>query len=141
MKNTVYEINENMVYWCKFHVVWCTKYRRKLLTRKIKRKLNDLILVRAEELSIIVDELNIQEDHVQIMVRIDARSNINKVTKSLKSYSSKELRATFPELKTKVPTLWTNSYMATSIGYIDKENVERFLGIQKTSQRQTGCLG
>lgn len=139
--NITYKSNNNIVYSCKYHVVWCPKYRRKVLTNGVEVRLKELLLLYAANLSADILEIEIMPDHVHILMEVDPQFGIHKAVKSLKSYTSKVLRKEFPFLKTKIPTLWTNSYLVSTEGDAPLEAIKQYIENQKTSQRQKDKLG
>lgn len=136
-----YKSNNNIVYSCKYHVVWCPKYRRKVLTNGVDDRLKELLLEYATNLSVDILEMEIMPDHVHILLEVDPQFGIHKAVKSLKGYTSKMLRQEFPYLRTKMPTLWTNSYFVSTVGDAPLEVIKQYIENQKTSQRQKGKLG
>ena len=106
--NVKYKSNNNIVYSCKYHVVWCPKYRRKVLTNGVDVRLKELLLEYAANLSVDILEMEIMPDHVHILMEVAPQFGIHKAVKSLKGYTSKVLRSEYPFLKTRMPTLWTN---------------------------------
>ena len=107
--NTTYKSNNNVVYSCKYHVVWCPKYRRKVLINGVDVRLKELLTEYAANLSVDILEMEIMPDHVHMLLEVDPQFGIHKAVKSFKGYTSRILRQEFPYLKTKMPTLWTNS--------------------------------
>lgn len=85
--------------------------------------------------------MEIMPDHVHILMEVDPQFGVHKAVKSLKGYTSKVLRKEFPYLKTKIPTLWTNSYFVSTVGGAPLEVIKQYIENQKTSQRQKGKLG
>lgn len=81
--NTVYKSNSNIVYSCKYHVVWCPKYRRKILTNGIDTRLKELLFEYAANISVDIMEMEIMPDHVHILLEF----GIHKTVKHLKSYT------------------------------------------------------
>ena len=65
----------------------------------------------------------------------------SKAVKSLKGYTSKVLRSEYPSLKTKMPSLWTNSYFVSTVGGAPLDVIKQYIENQKTSQRQKDKLG
>lgn len=139
--NTKYKSNNNVVYSCKYHVVWCPKYRRKVLTNGIDIRLRELLLGHAANLSVEIVELEIMPNHVHILMEVDPQFGVHKAVKSFKGYTSRVLRSEYPSLKTRMPTLWTNSYFVSTVGGAPLEVVKQYMENQKTSQRQKGKLG
>ena len=130
--NTIYKSNKNVVYSCKYHVVWCIKYRRKVLTNGVDARLNELLLEYAKKLSVDILEMEIMPDHVHILMEVDPQFGVHKAVKSLKGYTSKILREEFPYLRTKIPTLWTNSYFVSTVGGAPLEVIKQYIENQKT---------
>ena len=136
-----YKSNDNIVYSCKYHVVWCPKYRRKVLTNGVDARLKELLLAYAANISVDIMEMEIMPDHVHILMEVAPQFGINKAVKSMKGYTSKILREEFPYLKTKIPTLWTNSYFVSTVGGVSLEVIKQYIENQKTSQRQKDKQG
>ena len=131
--NTTYKSNNNIVYSCKYHVVWCPKYRRKVLTNGVDVRLKELLTEYAANLSADILEMEIMPDHVHMLLEVDPQLGIHKAVKSFKAYTSRILRQEFPYLKTKMPTLWTNSYFVSTVGGVPLETVKQYIENQKTS--------
>ena len=139
--NITYKSNNNIVYSCKYHVVWCPKYRRKILTNGIDTRLKELLLEYAANIPVDIMELEIMPDHVYILMEADPQFGIHKTVKSLKGYSSKILRSEYSSLKTRMPSLWTNSYFVSTVGSVPLDVIRQYIEDQKTSQRQKDKLG
>lgn len=135
-----YKSNNNVVYSCKYHVVWCTKYRRKLLVDDVDTRLKELLLSYAKDLNIDIMELETMPNHVHLLVEVDPQFGIHKAVRYLKGYTSKVLREEFP-IKKKVPTLWTTSYFVSTVGWASLEDVKRYIESQRISQRQKDKMG
>ena len=76
-----------------------------------------------------------------VLLEVDPQFGIHKAVKSFKGYTSRILRQEFPYLKTKMPTLWTNSYFVSTVGGAPLEAVKQYIENQKTSQRQKDKMG
>ena len=88
--STTYKSNNNIVYSCKYHVVWCPKYRRKVLTNGVDVRLKELLLEYAANLSVDILEIEIMPDHVHILMEVDPQFGIHKTVKSFKGYTSRK---------------------------------------------------
>lgn len=130
-----YSSNNNIVYSCKYHVVWCPKYRRKVLVGNIEVRLKELIKETCVELQSDLIELEIMPDHVHMLVEVDPQFGVHTLIKNLKGKTSRILRKEFPVLTTKLPTLWTNSYFVSTVGGAPMEIIKQYIENQKTSQR------
>jgi len=77
-----YKSNRNVVYSCKYHVVWCPKYRRKVLVGGISERLKELIVQRCAEIRADIIEMEIMPDHVHLLVEVDPQFGINQAVRS-----------------------------------------------------------
>ena len=130
-----YKSNNNIVYFCQYHVVWCSKYRRKVLTGKIEVRLKELIKETCLELQCELIELELMQDHVHLLVDVHPQFGIHTLIKKMKGKTSRILRKEFPVLTTKLPTLWTNSYFVSTASSAPLDVIKQYIDNQKTSQR------
>ena len=126
-----YKSNRNVVYSCKYHVVWCPKYRRKVLTDEIATRLKELIIETAEGINADVIEMEVMPDHVHLLIEVDPQYGINKAVRHIKGVSSHVLRSEFPSLKSRLPTLWTNSYFVATVGGAPLSAIKQYIENQK----------
>lgn len=117
------------------------KYRRKILTNGIDIRLKELLLEYAANIPVDIMEMEIMPDHVHILMEADPQLGIHKAVKSFKGYTSKVLRSEFPMLKTRMPSLWTNSYFVSTVGGTPLGVIKQYIENQKTSQRQKDRQG
>jgi putative transposase len=103
--------------------------------------LKELLTEYAANLSVEILEMEIMPDHVHMLLEVGPQFGIHKAVKSFKGYTSRILRQEFPYLKTKMPTLWTNSYFVSTVGGAPLEAVKQYIENQKTSQRQKDKMG
>ena|ERR1039457_1925054 len=126
-----YKSNNNIVYSCKYHVVWTPKYRRSVLINGVDERLKDIIREVAVETSAAVIEVEIMPDHVHLLVEVDPQFGIHHLVKLIKGRSSYLLRNEFPWLKKKLPCLWTNSYFVSTVGGAPLEVIKQYIEQQK----------
>ena len=136
MKNKIkYKSNNNIVYSCKYHIVWCPKYRRKVLVDDVERRLKEIIREVAEELKVEIIEIETDIDHIHILVDVDPQFGVMKFVKKAKGRSSRLLRQEFHHLTTRLPTLWTNSSFISTVGGAPLEVIKQYIENQQSSQR------
>jgi len=128
--------NRNIVHSCKYHVVWCPKYRRKVLAGDVEKRLKKIIIEQAKRQNTKIIEMEIIPDHIHMLVEVDPQYGIHKFIKTTKGISSHILRKEFKHLTTKLPTLWTNSYFVSTVGGAPLSVIKQYIESQKTSQRQ-----
>ena len=121
-----------MVYSCKYHVIFCPKYRRKVLVGGIEIRLNEIIQSVATEFECDVLQIEIMPDHVHILCEVDPQFGVHKFVKYVKGRSSRLLRQEFPKLKSRLPSLWTNSYFVASVGGAPLAIIKQYIENQKT---------
>jgi len=126
-----YKSNNNVVYSCKYHVIWCPKYRRPVLVDQIEHRLKEIIQDIANNHDSEILELEVMPDHVHLLVEVDPQYGVHKLIKSMKGASSRTLRAEFPALKSRLPTLWSNSYFVSTVGGAPLEIVKQYIENQK----------
>ena len=131
-----YKSNHNVVYSCKYHIVWCPKYRRKVLVDTVAVRLKALISSMSQEFQVELIDLEVMPDHVHLLVDVDPQFGVHNFIKRIKGRTSRILRQEFPHLTTKLPTLWTNSYFVSTVGGAPLAIVKKYIESQKTSQRQ-----
>jgi len=131
-----YKSNNNIVYSCKYHVVWCPKYRRKVLVGDIEARLKELIEQTCIEIKVDIIEMEIMPDHVHLLIEVDPQYGIHKAIKLIKGRSSFYLRKEFKSLTTRLPTLWTNSYFVSTVGGAPLSVIKQYIENQKTSERR-----
>lgn len=126
-----YKSNNNVVYSSKYHVVWCTKYRRKVLVNDSVARLNEIINQVCIEKNAELIAVEVMEDHVHVLVQIDPQFGIHRLIKMIKGRSSRFLRKEFIWLRTRLPTLWTNSYFVSTVGGAPLSIIKQYIEQQK----------
>jgi putative transposase len=123
--------NNNIAYNCHYHVVFCPKYRRKVLVSPIDECLKSIILETGEKWRQELIEMEVMPDHVHLILGCDPQFGIHRRTKDIKGTSSRSLRQEFPQLKRKLPSLWKNSYFVCTVGGVTLETLKRYVEGQK----------
>jgi putative transposase len=126
-----YSQNAGAVYSLKYHIVWCPKYRRPVLVEGVADRLRDLLTERAAELGMMIHALEVMPNHVHLFVESDPTRCVAEIVNRLKGYTSRILRSEFDSLRSRLPSLWSRSYFAGSIGQVSAATIERYLAEQK----------
>jgi len=111
--------------------VWCPKYRRPVLTSGVDQRLKEILQNVVAETESDLIELEVMPDHVHLLVEVDPQFGIHKLVKRAKGRSSRLLREEFPWLKSRLPTLWTNSYFVSTVGGSPLSVVKQYIENQK----------
>lgn len=126
-----WKTNRNSVYNIGYHIIWCPKYRRKVLCGNIEIRLKEILISKAEENGWSIEKIECMPDHIHIFIKGTPSDSISHVVSQLKGYSSSILRKEFPELKKRLPTLWTRSFYVETIGCISEETIRKYIENQK----------
>ena len=131
MSKNRWTTSKTTVYNLGYHIIFCPKYRREVLTGKIEQRLKQLFLEKANELEIEIQDLTIMPDHVHLFIKADPTLAPHYIVRQLKGYSAKILREEFPELKSRLPSLWTRSYYVESVGHISEDTIRKYIEDQE----------
>jgi putative transposase len=123
--------NNNVAYTCHYHVVFCPKYRRKVLVPPIDGRLKTIIMETIEKWGQEFIEMEVMPDHVHLLVGCDPRLGIHRLVKYIKGTSSRYLRQEFPQLQRRLPSLWTNAYFVATTGGVTEDSLKRYVEGQK----------
>jgi putative transposase len=126
-----YAKNAGAVFSLKVYLVWCPKYRRPVLTGAIAQRLEALLREKATELEMTVHALEIMPDHVHLFIEFDPRWSIAEIVNRLKGSTSRILREEFSSLRSRLPTLWSRSYYAGTIGHVSERTVRAYIDAQR----------
>ena len=123
--------NANVTFRCAYYVVWCPKYRRGVLTGDVEMRLKELIREAVANKGAWLIEMETMPDHVHLLVEVDPQFGIHRLVKAVKGHTSRLLRNEFPSLRSRLPTLWTNSYFVATVGGASLEVVKQYVAEQK----------
>ena len=131
LKSDGYNHKEGLVYKNQYHVIFCPKYRRKVLVHGVDVRLKEILYETAAENGIVLKTIEVMPDHVHLFLETDPRQSIHVALHALKGRSARMLRSEFPWLKSKLPSLWTRSYFCCTVGHINEEAVQKYIESQK----------
>jgi putative transposase len=112
-------------------VVWCPKFRRPVLTGGLDKRFKEILRDVVAETQSELIELEVMPEHVHLLVEIDPQFGIHKLVKLAKGRSSRFPRQEFLRLRSRLPTLWTNSYFVSSVGGSPLSVVKQYIENQK----------
>jgi len=122
--------SRHTVYNCAYHLIWCSKYRRKLLDT-VEDRLKELLVQKAQEIYCTIETMEVMPDHVHLFVKCPPTLAPHFVVKQMKGFTSRILREEFPHIKSRLPNLWTHSYYCESVGHISQDVVTKYIEDQK----------
>jgi putative transposase len=129
--NKPYHSNHSIVYSCQYHVIFCPKYRRRVLHPPLDARLKTLIVEKQEAYGYAVLGMEVMPDHVHLLLDVNPQIGIAKIVGQIKGYTAHMLRTEFPWLKKRLPSLWTRSKFVSSVGAVTLEVVKHYIDSQK----------
>lgn len=133
---TKYRTTETTVYCCRYHIIFCPKYRRKVLREPIAERFKQIVMSMQEEQNFYVLGMEVMPDHVHMLLDIDPTIGVNVVVARIKGKTAHILNREFPELTRKLPTLWTRSKFIATVGSVSLEVVKKYIEGQKTNEQR-----
>jgi len=125
-----YRSTNKTVYSAKYHIIWCPKYRRRVLAGRVEVRLSEIIFEVVAEAGGEVIEVEVMLDHVHLLVEVPPAVALSKLVQKLKGCSSRMLRAEFAHLR-RLPALWSPSWFISTVGGAPLEVVRRCVENQK----------
>ena len=126
------------VFWrCQYHIVWTPKYRFKILKNNIGKDVYRFIHIYCDKLGVKVMELNIQIDHVHLVVKVPPKLSISRLMGCLKGRLALKLFSKYPHLRKNKAwggKFWQRGYFVDSVG-INEEIIRRYVRHQEKVER------
>ena len=126
-----YVKNAGAIFSLKVHLVWCPKYRRKVLVNGVDERLKTLLMEKSQERGFVIHAMEVMPDHVHLFLEHGPTCGVAEIVNRLKGYTSRILRSEFPCLRSRIPTLWSRSYFAGSVGSVTATAVQKYIEDQK----------
>ena len=126
-----YVKNAGTVFSLSYQIVFCPKYRRKVLVAEVEQRLKHILYATAQQYGVLIQTLEVMPDHVRLFVTADPTRCVAEIVNRLKGASSRILRQEFPHLTSRLPTLWSRSYYAGTVGNVSESTVKKFIENQK----------
>jgi len=129
----------HVVHVCVYHVVWATKYRRQVLDLRntpdgprVCDRLKEIAAGIAAENDWTIRALETMPDHVHLFIQADNVTSPRDLANAFKGRTSHVLREEFPELKRRLPSLWTRSYFVATAGDVSAATIQQYVQNQRT---------
>ncbi len=126
-----YHTDHSIKYSCQYHVIFCPKYRRKVLLPPLDDRLKELFLEKQEAYDYSVMAMEIMPDHIHLLLDVDPRIGIVSIVGKIKGYTSHIIRKEFPWMKKRLPSLWTRGKFIASVGSVTLAVVQTYIDSQK----------
>ena len=133
-----YKKLSHVIYKCDYHIVWVPKYRYRILTGEVGRRVEEDIRKLSDWLGCEVKELNVQTDHIHVIVSIPPKVSISAYMGTIKGKLAIKLFKSYPVLKNKPywgNHFWARGYFVNTVG-LDEEMIRRYVKYQEEEERK-----
>ena len=112
-----------------YHLVWIPKYRKRILEGKVAKRIEELLYECADMNRWKIEELNIQRDHVHMLVRMRPEVSVSRMVQLFKGSSSRTIRKEFPDLKEFLwgKSFWADGYFAETSGQVNEQQIRKYI--------------
>lgn len=128
---TKYYRTAHLVYDCKYHVIFCPKYRRKILVNGMDDVVKTSFLNTAADKNFEILEMEVMPDHVHLLISCNPRFGIMNCVRALKHLSAVAMKKYDPTLTQRIPAVWTRSAFIATVGSVSLETVKQYIESQK----------
>lgn len=128
----------HVIWCCKYHIVWVPKYRYRILQGSVADEIYKTIHVFCGRLESEVIELNVQRDHVHLLVMVPPKLSISKLMGTVKGKTAIQIFRQFPYLKQKPywgNHLWARGYCVDTVG-LDEEKIRKYVKFQEKEEKR-----
>lgn len=121
------------VYAIQYHIVWCVKYRHKILVEEIDVRLKEILVQIASDNNFTIAEIESDSDHIHLLVECTPQHSISGMIKALKGVSARLLFKAFPEIKKRLwgGHLWNPSYFVATVSEHTEAQIRTYIQNQK----------
>ena len=133
-----YRSGSHTVYDIKYHFVWITKYRYKVLQGNVAIRLRELLRQGCDAKGLEIVRGSIGRDHVHMLLSCPTTMSPSQIAQYLKGRSSHLLQDEFPELKKRCwgQHMWARGYFCGTVGAVDEETIKRYVENQGNEEEK-----
>ena len=132
MKNNLYYTGRGYVYNLQYHIIWCVKYRHKIINENISKQLKDIITTISEKYDFKIISMETDKDHIHLLLDCSPQLSIPKLIKILKGTTGRKILYNNPDIKEKLygGHLWSPSYFITTSSDNTNEQIKHYIESQ-----------
>ena len=133
-----YRKGSHSTYDLKYHIIWCTKYRYRVITGEVAERVRELIreICQANYVDIISGSLS--PDHIHMLVSVPPSISLSKLVQYIKGKSSRKVMMEFGHLKKRYwgQHMWAKGYFAVTVGNLNEQQVQKYIEEQETHHKK-----
>lgn len=135
-----YRTSAHAVFDIKYHFVWITKYRYKILRGRVAERARDLLRQICQAREVVIIRGAVSPDHIHMLVSSPATIAPAKLVQYMKGRSSRRLQDEFPELRKRYwgQHLWARGYFCASVGAVDETTIKKYIEDQRWDDDDQG---
>jgi putative transposase len=135
-----YRRSAHAMYDIKYHVIWVTKYRYKVMRGRVAERARELIRQICQAREVVIVRGAISPDHVHMLLSVPPNLAPAKVVQYIKGRSSRLLQAEFPELGKRYwgQHLWARGYFCATVGAVDEDTIKHYIETQRWDEDDEG---
>ena len=126
---TEYSKSSHAVFHHRYHIVWITKYRKRVLAGELRLRIREIIAQAADDRGVKIINGVLSSDHVHIFVEIPPHVSVSDFVKIVKGRSSRKIQQEFPYLQKQYwgRHFWGRGYFSTTSGNVTDEMINRYI--------------
>jgi putative transposase len=131
-----YIVTDKGQFSCQYHIVFCTKYNRRIFTEKYSNILKEIFNEIAETDNINIIDMAILPDYVHLVITCPPDISVQKYITKFKNTSAKEILLKCPELKSRMPQIWTRKTFISTVGDVTNNSIYNYIETQRKEREE-----
>ena len=126
------------IWHCTYHIVWTPKYRYRILKEEVREEVEHCIRMFAEQKGCTINELNVQSDHVHLLIMVPPKESISGIVGTLKGRTAIRVFNKFKSLKNRPywgNHFWSKGYCVDTVG-LDEEMIRKYVKYQEDQEKR-----
>ncbi len=133
-----FEKLSHVLWHCQYHIVWVPKYRYRILTGPVAQEVYNCIQIYCGRLDCQIVELNVQPDHVHLLIKVPSKKSISELLGAVKGRTAIRIFKQFPHLRKKPywgNHFWAKGYFVDTVG-VDAEMIRKYVKYQEKLEKR-----
>lgn len=133
MKRIYEQTKKGVTFSCRYHIVWCTVFRRPILTEPMRIKVKGVIQKSCEELGVALLEEQVTANRITLQIGLEPKQTVHKAVYGIRRRCAAMLRKEYPALLSRVPSIFTESYFVSTEEKFPEQAVAQWIEEQPRS--------
>ena len=126
---TQYSKTSHTVFYHRFHIVWITKYRKRVLSGELRLRIREIIAQAAESMNVKIINGVLSADHVHIFVELPPHLSVSEFVKIAKGRSSRKIQQEFAYIRKEYwgRRFWGRGFFSSTSGNVTDEIINNYI--------------